>query len=95
MKILVVGGLGTSFSPFFSRRPFILDVQKARKDLNYSSTSFELWMRQTTRWFKEDYEGKPPENYIMREREREKWKRSESLIMLFIQYNRKETLWLI
>lgn len=61
--------LGTAFSPFFSRRPFVLDVQKARRELNYSSTPFDAWMRKTIQWFLEDYNGGPPENYILRKRE--------------------------
>lgn len=60
---------GNSISPFSRRRPFILDVSKAKKDLDYSSTSFELWMKQTIRWFRKDYRGGPPSNYKFRKEE--------------------------
>jgi nucleoside-diphosphate-sugar epimerase len=62
-------GLGTSFSPLSMRRLFILNTQKARRDLNFSSTPFEAWMRKTVQWFVEEYKGGPPENYRLRERE--------------------------
>jgi nucleoside-diphosphate-sugar epimerase len=62
-------GLGTSFSPFSMRRPFILSTEKARRDLGFSSTAFETWLRKTIRWFKEDYTGGPPDNYRGRAKE--------------------------
>ncbi len=67
--VLDKSGLGTSFSPFFMRRPFVLSTEKARRDLNFSSTPFATWLRKTICWFKEDYSGGPPENYMSRERE--------------------------
>ncbi len=68
-KVLERPGLGTSFSPLFSRRPFILDVRKAQKELNFSSTPFDSWMRNTVQWFMEKYEGDPPDNYSLRDKE--------------------------
>jgi len=68
-KILERTSLGTSFSPFFGRRPFILSTEKAKRDLNFSSTPFETWLRKTIFWFKEEYRGGPPENYNLREKE--------------------------
>jgi nucleoside-diphosphate-sugar epimerase len=68
-KVLESVGLGTSFSPLFSRRPFILDVQKAQKELSFASTPFDLWMRKTIQWFMEEYSGGPPENYELRDKE--------------------------
>lgn len=62
-------GLGIDFSPFSNRRPFIMDVQKAKKDLNFSSTPFDTWMRKTIHWFIEEYRGGPPDNYALREKE--------------------------
>jgi dTDP-glucose 4,6-dehydratase len=61
--------LKTSFSPYFSRRPFVLDVQKVKRDLNFTPTPYEDWMRNTVRWFNEDYSGGPPEDYALREME--------------------------
>lgn len=67
--VLVKAGLGTSFSPLSTRRPFILDIQKARRDLSFSSTPFDVWMRKKVQWFIEEYKGGPPENYRLREKE--------------------------
>ncbi len=61
--------LGTDFSPYSKRRPFILSVDKAKKILGYSSTPFETWLRKTIFWYKQEYEGGPPENYGLREKE--------------------------
>ena len=68
-RILAKASLGTSFSPFFGRRPFVMDTQKARRELGFSSTPFDTWMRKTIRWFTEDYDGDPPENYSLRNKE--------------------------
>jgi len=76
--VLEKAGLGTSFSPFSMRRPFILDTQKAVRELDFSSASFDVWLEKTIRWFVEDYDGGPPENYQSREKEieiAEKYKR--------------------
>ncbi|MGB8951170.1 MAG: NAD-dependent epimerase/dehydratase family protein [Candidatus Aminicenantales bacterium] len=61
--------LGTDFSPFSGRRPFILSVEKARKDLQMTSTPLATWLRKTILWFNEEYQGDPPENYQSRDRE--------------------------
>lgn len=68
-EILRRASLGTPFSPFFNRRPFVLDVRKAKKDLQFFSTPLETWLQKTIRWFFEQYEGGPPENYALRDRE--------------------------
>jgi len=68
-KVLESVGLSTSFSPLFSRRPFILDIQKAKKELNFASTPFDSWIKKTIRWFMEEYRGGPPENYDLRDKE--------------------------
>ncbi|MFP4082221.1 MAG: NAD-dependent epimerase/dehydratase family protein [Candidatus Aminicenantes bacterium] len=69
--ILERSGLGLSFSPFSMRRPFVLDVQKAKGDLGFSSTPYSHWMAKTVHWFVEEYKGDPPENYQLREKEQE------------------------
>ncbi|UCC39231.1 MAG: NAD-dependent epimerase/dehydratase family protein [Candidatus Aminicenantes bacterium] len=69
--ILEKAGLGISFSPFSMRRPFVLDIQKARRELSFSATPFDIWVGKTIRWFVEDYDGEPPENYNSREKENE------------------------
>jgi len=68
-RVLEKISLGTSFSPFSRRRPFILSTEKAKRDLNFSSTPFDMWMRKTILWFKEEYQGGPPENYELRQKE--------------------------
>jgi nucleoside-diphosphate-sugar epimerase len=68
-KILAQTSIGTSFSPFFGRRPFVMDCRKAQRDLNFSSTPFDTWMRKTIRWYVEEYRGDPPENYLLRDKE--------------------------
>ncbi len=68
-KILEKTTFGKAFSPFSSRRPFILDIQKAKKELLFSPTPFMTWIEKTIHWFFKEYEGKPPENYRLREKE--------------------------
>jgi nucleoside-diphosphate-sugar epimerase len=67
--VLEKASLGTSFSPFSNRRPFILSTAKARRDLGFTATPFDVWLEKTVRWFKQDYRGGPPENYRNRARE--------------------------
>jgi nucleoside-diphosphate-sugar epimerase len=68
-RVLAKTSLGTSFSPFFGRRPFVMDIQKARRDLHFSSTPFDIWMRKTIQWYLEEYKGDSPENYRLRDKE--------------------------
>ncbi|UCE40632.1 MAG: NAD-dependent epimerase/dehydratase family protein [Candidatus Aminicenantes bacterium] len=70
-KILAKTSLGTSFSPFFGRRPFVMNANKANRDLDFSSTAFDTWMRKTIQWYIEEYRGDPPENYWLRDKEME------------------------
>lgn len=55
-----------SISPFSGRRPFVLSIEKAKRDLNYRSTPFSFWLEKTIHWFLKDYKGPPPENYRWR-----------------------------
>jgi dTDP-D-glucose 4,6-dehydratase len=64
MKILIIGG-----TRFFGRRRFVMDTHKAHKDLGFTPTAFDTWMRKTIRWYTEDYTGGPPENYSLRAKE--------------------------
>jgi nucleoside-diphosphate-sugar epimerase len=61
--------LKTSFSPYFSRRAFVMDVAKAKRDLQYRATPPKEWMTKTIRWFDRKYSGPPPDNYALREME--------------------------
>lgn len=76
--------LGTSFSPFFRRRPFILSTEKAKRDLNFFSTPFETWLGRTILWFQESYRGGPPDDYQTREREIEVAHRYRDVVNKFL-----------
>ena len=67
--VLDRSGLGTEFSPFSLRRPFVMDAAKAERDLGFSATPFETWMAGTVRWFREEYRGGPRDTYATREKE--------------------------
>lgn len=58
--ILEKVSLGTSFSPLFHRRPFVLDVHKAEQDLGFTSTPIRSWLAKTILWFQNEFKGDPP-----------------------------------
>ncbi len=62
---------GSSISPFSQRRPFVLAVDKARRELSFSSTPVGVWLEKTIEWFFSQYNGPPPENYRWRALERQ------------------------
>jgi len=68
-KVLENTSIGISFSPFSMRRPFVLQTLKAKKELHFSSTPFDVWLGKTIEWYVEKYRGDPPENYRLREKE--------------------------
>ncbi|MFB0566029.1 MAG: NAD-dependent epimerase/dehydratase family protein [Candidatus Aminicenantaceae bacterium] len=68
-RVLENTPLGTSFSPFSMRRPFVLQTLKAREALNFTSTPFDVWLKKTIHWFEEEYKGGPPDNYKLRNKE--------------------------
>lgn len=57
---------GLSISPFSTRRPFVLSVDKAKRELNYRSTPFLFWLEKTINWFFSEYSGAFPDNYRWR-----------------------------
>lgn len=67
--ILEMVSLGTHFSPFSMRRPFILATDKARQELHFQATPFSIWLEKTISWFKEEYQGPLPANYQARPQE--------------------------
>lgn len=79
-KILAKTSLGTTFSPFFGRRPFVMDAHKAKKDLDFSPEAFDTWLEKTIRWYVEEYKGDPPENYWLRDKEMEVIRRYKEAI---------------
>ena len=42
------------------------NTDKARRDLSFSTTPFPEWLEKTVRWFREEYRGGPPDNYLRR-----------------------------
>jgi len=68
-RVLEETGLGTSLSPFSTRRPFILSTEKAKRDLDFSSTPVDVWLGKTISWFMEQYKGGLPDNYKTRAKE--------------------------
>jgi len=67
--VLEGSSLGVGFSPFSLRRPFILSVERAERELGFKPTPFPVWLERTVRWFRDEYKGGPPENYSRREEE--------------------------
>jgi nucleoside-diphosphate-sugar epimerase len=57
------------FSPFNSELNDILDIEKIKKELDFDSTPFKVWMRDTIRWFDNQYKGSAVDNYKNREKE--------------------------
>lgn len=68
-KVLAKTSLGTSFSPLFGRRPFVMDSHRASQELDFAPSAFDTWMRKTIRWFQVEYKGGPPANYSLRDKE--------------------------
>jgi len=69
--VLTASGLGTGLSPLSTRRPFVLVTDKARRDLGFTATPCPAWLETTIRWFREEYRGAPPDNYLRRDLELE------------------------
>ncbi|MFO7867404.1 MAG: NAD-dependent epimerase/dehydratase family protein [Candidatus Aminicenantes bacterium] len=69
VEIMKEQGISMDFSPFFNKRPFILDTRRAEKDLNYESLSVEEWLSRTVHWYQSSYSGGPPDNYRYRDKE--------------------------
>jgi nucleoside-diphosphate-sugar epimerase len=67
--VLKRAGLGTDFSPFSLRRPFVMASNKAERDLGFSATPFDTWMGKTVRWFREEYRGGVRDIYATRDKE--------------------------
>jgi len=80
LEILKKNSFGLSFSPFTMRRPLILDVHKAKSQLHFKSTPFSVWITNTVLWFRDYYEGKPPQNYRKRKMEIEFCRRYQQAV---------------
>ncbi len=68
-EVLKKAGWNPSSSPFFNRRPLVLDTRRAETGLGFSSTSVDVWLEKTIRWFDSEFRGDPPESYRSREDE--------------------------
>ena len=67
--VLERAGWGRNISPFSIRRPFVLSIERAARELGYVPSPFEGWLRETALWFRDRYRGPVPENYLWREEE--------------------------
>ncbi len=67
--VLKKAGWSASSSPFFNRRPLVLDTRRAETELGFSATGVETWLERTIRWFTDEYRGGPPESYRSRDDE--------------------------
>jgi nucleoside-diphosphate-sugar epimerase len=67
--VLRGAGWRASLSPYFNRRPLVIDIRRAEAELGLASTSVETWLERTIRWFAEDYRGEPPDDYRFRDEE--------------------------
>ena len=68
-EVLRKAGWKASASPFFNRRPLVLDTRRAETELGFRATDVETWLERTIRWFTDEYRGGPPESYGSREEE--------------------------
>ena len=48
---------------------FVIDVTKAERDLDYSTTPFNDWIKTTVLWYRDNYDGKDSANYENRDAE--------------------------
>jgi nucleoside-diphosphate-sugar epimerase len=62
-------GWRPSSSPFFNRRPLVLDTRMAEIELGFTSTPIDTWIDRTVRWFADEYRSGPPDNYRSRDDE--------------------------
>jgi nucleoside-diphosphate-sugar epimerase len=69
VELLSKWGLSMTFSPFFNKRPFILDTRRAEEDLGFESMNIDDWLAKTIAWYQHHYRGAPPDNYNLREQE--------------------------
>ena len=60
---------GRDFSPFSVRRPFVLSIERAARELRFVPSVFDDWLRATVLWFRDEYRGPLPDNYLRREEE--------------------------
>lgn len=59
-------GWGREFSPFTVRRPFALSIERAARELGFVPSPFDGWLRSTALWFRDEYRGPVPDNYLRR-----------------------------
>ncbi len=55
--------------PYSFLQNYIMDVTKAERDLNFTSTKFSDWISKTALWFRDSYQGKDSANYANRIKE--------------------------
>ena len=68
-EVLRKSGWNASASPFFNRRPLVLDTRRAETEIGFRATPLDTWLEKTIRWFTDDYRGGPPASYRSRDEE--------------------------
>jgi len=69
-------GFNFEASPFSAGGDFVLDIAKAEKELDWTSTPAAAWLEETINWYLFSYTGPAPANYASRKNELElarKW----------------------
>src|SRR3989338_2869072 len=69
-------GFNFEASPFSAGGDFVLDIAKAEKELDWTSTPAAAWLEETINWYLFSYTGPAPANYASRKTELElarKW----------------------
>jgi len=64
-------GVRPDFSPFSSRKDYVIDLSKAIEKLGWSSSVMRDWMTKTIDWHFMKYSGPPPADYAGRKKELE------------------------
>ncbi len=73
---LKTNGFNFEASPFSMGGDFVLDITKAEKELDWTSTPAAAWLEETINWYLLSYTGPAPKNYAGRKLEFElakKW----------------------
>jgi nucleoside-diphosphate-sugar epimerase len=73
---LKANGFNFEATPFTMSGDFVLDISKAEKELDWTSTPAAQWLEETINWYLLSYTGPAPRNYALRKSELElarKW----------------------
>jgi nucleoside-diphosphate-sugar epimerase len=65
----VLDRTGVSGGPYGGQVNFVPAIERARRELGYMTTPFKAWLTATARWYRDDYDGGPPDGYEGRDAE--------------------------